>query len=117
MKHFLTASFVLALCACAPVEPAPAPSQPADSAQSDCTARGGTMQRVGRAQTLQCVVPYADAGQACRSGNECDAGVCIGPVDAAGQSNVTGRCQASTSQFGCYTRLNNGRAEAAICVD
>lgn len=117
MKQFLVAAFVLALCACAPVEPAPAPSQPADSAQSDCTARGGSMQRVGRAQMLQCVVPYADGGQVCRSGSECDSGTCQGAVDAAGRSNVTGQCQASNMAFGCYSRVNNGRAEAAICVD
>ncbi len=117
MKQFLIAAFVLGLCACAPVEPAPTPSQPAESAQTDCGARGGRMERVGRAQTLQCVIPFADAGRACRSGSECQAGNCIGPVDAAGQSNVTGQCQASNMAFGCYTRVNNGRAEAAICVD
>ncbi len=117
MKRFLVAAFVLALSACAPVEPAPAPSQPADSAQGDCTARGGSMQRVGRAQTLQCVIPYADGGEACRSGTECDSGNCLGPVEAAGQGNVSGQCQPSNMRFGCYTRVVNGRAEAAICVD
>lgn len=117
MKQFLIGAFVLALCACAPVAPAPSPVQSADGAQSDCTARGGAMQRVGRAQTLQCVIPYADAGNACRSGSECQSGVCQGSVEASGRANVAGQCQASNMAFGCYTRINNGRAEAAICVD
>lgn len=117
MRKFLIAAFVLGLAACAPVDPAPTPVASAGGAQTDCTARGGTMQRVGRAQTLQCVVPYADAGEACRSGSECDSGNCIGPVDAAGQTNVTGQCQESNMRFGCYSHVNNGRAEQAICVD
>jgi len=115
MKQFFAAAFVLALCACAPMPQQAAPQT--DTAQSACTAQGGRLERVGRAQTVQCVVPYADAGQACRSGSECDAGVCQGAVEASGQASVTGQCQASNMAFGCYTRVNNGRAEAAICVD
>ena len=117
MKQFLIAAFVLGLSACAPVEPTPPPSQPADSAEGDCVARGGRLERVGRAQTLRCVIPYADGGEACSSGGECDSGNCLGPVDASGRSNVIGQCQATNMAFGCYTRINNGRAEAAICVD
>ena len=32
------------------------------AAAADCIARNGTMQPVGRMQTMQCVVRYADAG-------------------------------------------------------
>jgi hypothetical protein len=117
MKQFLIAAFVLGLAACAPVDPAPTPGTSAGSAQTDCTARGGTMQRVGRAQTLQCVITYADAGRVCQSGSECQSRSCVGPVDASGRSNVSGQCQSTNMAFGCYTRINNGRAEAAICVD
>ena len=31
----------------------------------DCQAAGGTLQRLGRLQREQCVIPYADAGRAC----------------------------------------------------
>jgi hypothetical protein len=108
----------LALSACAPVDtPAPSSPQQADGAASACAAQGGSLERVGRAQTLQCVIAYADAGRACRDGSACLSGVCRGPVEVAQGANVTGQCQASNMAFGCYTRLTNGRAEAAICVD
>lgn len=118
MIRALLAATAFALCACAPVDtPAPAPPPHTDSAASACAAQGGALERVGRAQTLQCVIPYADAGRACRDGSECLSGTCRGPVEVAQGANVTGQCQASNMAFGCYTRLSNGRAEAAICVD
>lgn len=117
MIRFLASALVFAACACAPVDAPTAPVSQTDAAQSACASRGGTLQRVGRAQTLQCVMPYADAGRACTDGSACASGNCLGAVDAAGQTNVTGQCQASNMAFGCYTRVNNGRAEAAICVD
>lgn len=117
MRCVAAAAF-LVLCACAPVNaPATSTTPQADSAQSACASRGGGLERVGRAQTLQCVIPFADAGRACRDGSECVSGACHGAVDAAGQSNAAGQCQASNMAFGCYTRIENGRAEAAICVD
>jgi hypothetical protein len=75
------------------------------------------MQRVGRAQTMQCVITYADANKACRDGGDCRSGRCLGPVEASGRSDVIGQCQASNLIFGCYTSVSGGRAEAAICVD
>jgi hypothetical protein len=116
MKNLLVAMFVLGLAACAPVA-APTPTSEAPATEASCSANGGTMERVGRAQTLQCVIPFADGGDACRDGSECDSGRCLGSVEASGQSDVTGACQASNMAFGCYTTVRNGRAEAAICVD
>ncbi len=115
MRAYFVAALGLVLAACAPVEQAPTPS--ASQPQAECAARGGAMQRVGRAQTLQCVIPFADANKPCRDGGECQSGRCLGPVDASGQANVTGQCQPSNMTFGCYTSVINGRAAAAICVD
>jgi hypothetical protein len=116
MKRFLIAAAVMALCGCAPVA-APAPVAETPSTESACAAQGGRLERVGRAQTLQCVIPFADGGNACRDGGECQSGRCLGAVEASGQTNATGQCQANNTAFGCYTRIVNGRAEAAICVD
>ncbi len=114
MKHIVFA-LVLALSACAQ---SPAPADVAVDAATACAARGGRIERVGRAQTEQCVIAYADAGRPCSDGSECRAGRCLGPVDAAEQSGaVAGQCQPTNSQFGCYTTIVNGRPQAAICVD
>jgi len=120
MKRVVLAALALALAACAPVEQAgPTAPQPEATAttESACVARGGRWQRVGRAQTFQCVTTYADAGRACTDGAACQSGRCLGAPNLSGQTNVSGQCQATNMMFGCYTRIVNGRAEAAICVD
>ena len=115
MKSLMLAVFAMALAACA--APAETPPAVADNAQATCAAQGGRLERVGRAQTLQCVIPYADAGKSCTDGAQCESGRCLGPVDAAGQTYTSGQCQADNMRFGCTTTIVNGHAEAAICVD
>lgn len=88
------------------------------SAVADCAARGGPMQPVGRAQTMQCVVKFADAGKRCTTGSDCagDCRVEQAPFPEAGATAV-GQCQADSRPFGCYARVENGKATPAICVD
>lgn len=104
------------------------PAAPADASQltdagdtqtDDCAARGGEMRRVGRMGSLQCIVPYADAGQSCTDSDQC-AGDCRLPEGAKVPLQggpVTGVCQANNDRFGCYTTVENGRAGPTICVD
>ena len=118
----------LALAACSPT-PAPAPEPVVPTAEgpeppqmtissSACTARGGQMQQVGRAQTWQCVVKYADAGKRCT-----DAAQCEGDCEIAGNSGIaagaaaTGVCQADSNRFGCRTTVKDGKAEGTLCID
>ncbi len=122
------ASAVLAACQPMPAdggqvdlaEAAPAIQSAAGSEDAAaCAAAGGKMLPQGRMQTVRCVIAYADAGQACRDGDDC-AGDCrvedVADAPAAGAS-VVGQCQASSSRFGCYTTVEDGKAEATICVD
>jgi hypothetical protein len=117
----------LLLAACQPVpekgdlgfgnEPDPV-QVPESAAAADCIARNGTMQPVGRMQTMQCVVRYADAGKRCTDSDQC-AGECR-TADAARPAegaSVAGICQATSNQFGCFTRVEDGKAEATLCVD
>ncbi len=129
MKRLIIAAATLLAAACQPMPAeggkadlaeAPAAQTPADAA-ADCAARGGKMLPQGRMQSLQCVVSYADAGKRCTDGDDCQGDCRIeesstGGFPAAG-SSVAGRCQASSSRFGCYTTVEDGRAEATICVD
>jgi hypothetical protein len=117
----------LLLAACQPVPEKgdlgfgnePDPVQGSESAAAaDCIARNGTMQPVGRMQTMQCVVRYADAGKRCTDSDQC-AGECR-TADAARPAegaSVAGICQATSNQFGCFTRVEDGKAEATLCVD
>ncbi|MDP3802577.1 hypothetical protein [Brevundimonas sp.] len=128
MKRLAMAAALLLAAACQPVpekgdlgfgdEPAPV-AVPESPTAADCLARGGRMQPVGRMQTMQCVAPYADAGKRCTDGDQC-AGECrvadVTRRPAAGAAAV-GQCQADNNSFGCFTRVEDGRAEATLCVD
>ena len=66
----------------------------------------------------RCVIAYADAGRPCTDAAQCQ-GECRLADDkrpAEGEA-VTGQCQANSSPFGCFTRVENGRAAATLCVD
>jgi hypothetical protein len=97
------------------VQPTPV-SVPADAAS--CRLAGGVMKPVGRLQSLQCIHTYSDAGKSCTSGTQC-AGECRAEpgVDARPGQAVAGYCQATSDRFGCSTEVENGRAQATICID
>jgi putative hemolysin len=115
-RLMILAGFALAAC-----QPMPATDDGAmaqtPSAEA-CAARGGTLQPVGRMQTMQCVIAYADAGKVCTSGDQCagDCRIDDAPFPAAG-ATASGRCQADSRPFGCHASVENGKATAAICID
>ena len=110
-----TASLALSLlAACAPAAQGPQPT--AQSADASCAARGGSMQPVGRMQRPTCVVPFADAGKTCSDKADCQ-GACIADGNAESQSAVSGQCQKTNVQFGCYAKIVGGKSTGTICVD
>lgn len=130
MKRLIIAAATLLAAACQPMpaeggkaEFAEAPAavqSPTDEAAA-CAARGGKMLPQGRMQSLQCVVNYADAGQRCTDGDDCEGDCRIEERNdrgfpAAGAAAV-GQCQRASGRFGCYTTVEDGKAEATICVD
>jgi hypothetical protein len=102
-----------------PVVGAPASQSPAGDEAAACAARGGKMLPQGRMGTPRCVVTYADAGQRCRDGDDCAGDCRVEEADGTPHAGaaVVGRCQASSSRFGCYTTVEDGKAEATLCVD
>ena len=65
------------------------------------------------------MISYADAGKRCTTGSDCLGDCRVEDVTAAPAAGTpaVGQCQAVCGQFGCYTRVENGKAEATICVD
>lgn len=108
------------------------PPLPTDAERQACVARDGRMQQVGMLGSHQCIVHYADAGKRCTDGDQCQ-GDCwvedsLPPPPQPGepavatprpspQSATEGVCQPDSNRFGCYTTIEDGRAEATICVD
>ncbi|HEY0103764.1 MAG TPA: hypothetical protein VGB60_09875 [Brevundimonas sp.] len=121
MRIALLAVLALTASACAPMSEAPAtggdlPGRSVDA--TSCTARGGTIQRVGRMQSEQCVIAYADAGKQCTDGDQCEGDCRIedAPFPAEGAA-ARGQCQADSRPFGCHATVESGKATPALCVD
>jgi putative hemolysin len=117
--RILIAALALIAAACSPMaEQAPDAGTPGQSAEAACAAQGGTMQRVGRMQSVQCVIAYADAGKRCTDGDQCG-GDCLlaeGSSVAPGAA-AAGQCAPTSNRFGCATRVENGKADATLCID
>jgi hypothetical protein len=65
------------------------------------------------------VVSYADAGQRCTDGDDCQGDCRVEETEGMPHAgaDAVGRCQINSSRFGCYTTVEGGKAEATICVD
>ena len=118
--RLLIAALALSLtAACSPMaEQAPDAAAPGQSAEAACTAQGGTLQRVGRMQSVQCVIAYSDAGKRCTDGDQC-LGDCLyeGAAAPGTGASVGGQCAADSNRFGCATRVEDGKADATLCID
>lgn len=112
----LAAFTLLIVVACTPVAPAPPGPGGGDPRAAGCAMEGGTMQPVCRRQTLQCVIAYSDAGRTCRDGDDCQ-GDCRAGVGVEAGTSVIGQCQATSDPCGCFTTIEDGRAQAGLCVD
>lgn len=130
MKRLIIAAAVLLAAACQPIpaadnaSAAPAPAQSLASAAGTtdaalCASQGGKMLPQGRMQTERCVITYADAGRRCTTGSDCQGDCRVEEVAGTPQAGAAavGTCQRTSSRFGCYTTVENGKAEATICVD
>ena len=122
MRFAALAALGLTLAACQPAPPAdgPTPERPeVPTTAAACRAAGGTWGPQGLLGREQCVMPMPDAGKSCRDGDDC-VGDCRAGLDQGGAAPgdpMTGKCQATTSPFGCYTRVEDGKAEGMLCVD
>lgn len=81
-----------------------------------CAARGGTVKPICRMGRPTCVIPYRDAGRACRNDSDCE-GRCIAKGGGAPGQPATGQCQADSNPCGCATLVDNGVVESTLCVD
>jgi putative hemolysin len=121
LRLLMAATAALLVTACVPVAPVPAgPAMPGQTpTAAACTARGGELRPVGRMQTLQCVIKYSDAGKRCSDGDDCLGDCRLADVAARPPEGAAavGVCQASSDRFGCFTTVENGRAEATLCID
>jgi putative hemolysin len=120
----LIAAVALLAAACSPqvvgqTTTSPGSDAPMQSAEaSACATRGGTMKQVGRMQSWQCVISYADAGKRCTDGDQCQGDCRIeGNSGVAPGAATAGVCQATSDRFGCNTPVEDGKAGPTLCID
>lgn len=131
MRKLIIAAAFAALAACAPkTETAGTPTTPVAEASApvpgdstdltNCAARGGVIDTVGRLQRQVCRVPYADAGKTCSNKSDCTAHCILDREEgdsAPASGPVTGKCQQYQMQFGCFSEVDGGKVKTTICVD
>jgi hypothetical protein len=82
-----------------------------------CIAESGHLQRIGKAQALFCVKPYADGGMPCRSKANC-LGKCIDYSGRPDGQTATGYCQLTDAPLrGCFAEVERGKVTRSICID
>ena len=87
-----------------------------DADRTACIVSGGTVERDGILGAERCTRPYPDGGLFCTDSDVC-AGSCIAPDTARMGERVAGTCQITDNPFGCYARVEDGRATPTLCVD
>ena len=82
-----------------------------------CRAAGGQVRGVGMFATPACVVPYADAGKACRDKSDCQGRCIVMETRVAEGTPIAGTCQPNDQLFGCWVEVVEGRVHGGMCVD
>ena len=82
-----------------------------------CHAAGGRIKGVGMLGLPACVVPYADAGKACRDKSDCQGRCIVVEAHAVEGTPVAGTCQPDDHLFGCWAEVVDGRVHGGMCAD
>jgi len=101
----------------APAVPMSTPLEAMTAAQREvCLASGGRVERRGMAGAQVCVRAYADGGNSCIDGSQCQ-GRCMTEGSMQLPVNGAGICQRDDALFGCFGEVENGRVVGGVCVD
>lgn len=84
--------------------------------KKECLSVGGKISNVGMRQAEVCIQRYPDAGKVCQDNSDC-MGRCLAESRVPSQKPATGRCQVEDSLFGCRQSIENGIAQALLCID
>lgn len=78
----------------------------------ECLAKGGVWQKWGLAGQEFCQIPALDAGKKCTDGSQCSYGICMSE-----NNSLPGACTKFKTNFGCYSKIENGKISSSLCVD
>ena len=81
-----------------------------------CEAVGRVVQNVGIRGIDICHQDLPDGGKICRNNDEC-LSECMAEKGAEVGRRATGQCSQYETNYGCLSRVENGRVEPKLCVD
>lgn len=90
------------------------------AAEKQCRAAGGEWARFGVRDNLcgiySCAARTRDGGKPCRNRGDCEF-QCVHEGHAALGAEVTGKCAAVVSPFGCSYQVDGGKIVGRVCAD
>lgn len=114
MKRGNVLAVLALLAACTPTA-AVRPSVP--QTKQECLAKGGNWTHVGLpGLPKRCDLKTTDGGNSCADSRYCQ-GECLAPENATEGVKTTGTCSSYVTEFGCRSRIENGRVGIKLCVD
>ncbi len=78
--------------------------------KEECLAKGGSWQKWGLAQLEYCQIPSQDAGKSCTDNSQCT-------YKCISTSEVSGKCATYKNTYGCFSIVENGKAQQTLCAD
>jgi hypothetical protein len=117
----LFALLTLGFLASAQAQDCPTPDPAAQAtAEKQCRAAGGEWARFGVRDHLcnvySCAPRTKDGGKPCRNRADCEY-QCVHEAHAALGTEVTGKCAAIATPFGCVYQVDGGRIVGRVCTD
>ena len=99
--------------------PRPDPATQA-AAENACRAAGGEWAKFGIRDHLcglfSCAARTRDGGKPCRNRADCEY-LCVHEAHAALGAEVTGKCAAVASPFGCAYHVDDGKIVGRVCAE
>lgn len=86
------------------------------SERKQCEAVGQVIRNVGIRGVDICHQDLPDSGKICRDSDEC-LSECMADKSAKVGKRATGQCSLYETNYGCLSRVENGRVEPVLCVD
>ncbi|MEP4050629.1 MAG: hypothetical protein ABJN22_00140 [Litorimonas sp.] len=81
-----------------------------------CEAVGVVLQNVGIMGIDICHQDLPDSGKICRDSDEC-LSECMADESVKVGKRAVGQCSLYETNYGCLSRVENGRVEPVLCVD
>lgn len=98
------------------LSPTSTPQAKNATTEEDCKKTDGVWRADGLNPNKRCFYQAKDAGKSCTDGDQCEYECISFDASIAGRK-VEGKCEEWSTTFGCFSKIEDGKSESALCVD